>query len=72
MKGKKSLFLLQTLKSFVVPKWMPVQQAVSKQSLSKHPASPPTVQWKVAKKPSTIASHGHGGGNIATRSRQAP
>jgi hypothetical protein len=30
------------------------------------------VQWKVAKKPSTITSRGCGGGSIAAHSRQAP
>jgi hypothetical protein len=51
---------------------VPVWQAVSKQSLSKCPTSPPTVQREVAKKPSTITSHDCGGGSIATRSWQAP
>ena len=42
-----------------------------RQNLSKRSASPaPAVQRKVAKKPSTIASHGRGGSVITTRSRQ--
>ncbi|KAI5990742.1 hypothetical protein EDD15DRAFT_2369460 [Pisolithus albus] len=50
---------------------MPVQQGISKPISSKRPASPPTtIQRKVAKKCSTIASRGRGGSAVAARSRQ--
>lgn len=48
-------------------------QAPSKPTSFKRPAtSPIPVQRKVAKKPSTIASRGRGGGVVASRSRRVP
>ncbi|KIK27360.1 hypothetical protein PISMIDRAFT_8195 [Pisolithus microcarpus 441] len=62
--------LVMILKSYVASK-IPVEQDISKPFSSKRPTSPPTtIQQKVPKRYSTIASCGHGGSAAAVCSRQ--